>query len=230
MDTTEEAAPLALEPLMARPVAPPTPLPWSQQLWETAATSLPLLLMGLLALATWWLVRNTPQPPPQRAERAPEHVADYEMRGFKLQHYTEAGAARSVLSGDVLRHYPDDKTFEIEGVRLDWTDDEGRRTQASATRAVANEAGTEVELTGAARVHREAPPPVAGESAAEPIEIRGDHLWVHTGQEQVRSDRPITLVQGASEVRADRLRYDHRARQLELQGKVRGTLLARPRS
>lgn len=229
----DDASPLALEPLMTRPRVQPGPRTWSQRLWELATASLPLLLMALLAGATYWLVRNTPVPPEARAERELGHVADYEMRGFSLQHFTQDGGPRSVLRGERMRHFPDTRTYEIEGVLLDWTDDTGRRTEASAARAVASEDGREVELTGSARVRRGPPPPAEGgaggnganpPSAQDALEIRGEHLWVNTGEHLVRSDRPIELVQGASTVRGDRLRYDHRNQVLELQGQVRGTL------
>lgn len=222
----DDASPLALEPLMTRPRERPVPRPWSLRLWELAVTSLPLLLMALLAGATFWLVRNTPVPPEARPERSLGHVPDYEMSGFSLQHYTQEGAPTSVLRGERMRHFPDTRTFEIEGVLLDWTDDVGRRTEARAAHAVASEDGREVELSGGARVRREPPPPGSATAApGEPaLEIRSEHLWVHTGLGQVRSDRPIELIQGDSTVRADRLRYDHSNGVLELEGAVRGTL------
>ena len=35
---------------------------WLRRGWEGASVYLPVLLMGLLALGTWWLVRNAPHP------------------------------------------------------------------------------------------------------------------------------------------------------------------------
>ena len=38
------------------------------RVWEIVSIYLPIVLMGLLALGTWWLVRNAPKPvePPQQ--------------------------------------------------------------------------------------------------------------------------------------------------------------------
>ena len=56
--------PQASQPLRA-------PLPWHLRLREMLATYLPLLLMGVLALGTWWLVKNTPSAErPARRGRA----------------------------------------------------------------------------------------------------------------------------------------------------------------
>ena len=46
-----------LAPAAPRPRRSDTPrLPWHLRLVETVSAYLPLLLMALLALATWWLV------------------------------------------------------------------------------------------------------------------------------------------------------------------------------
>jgi lipopolysaccharide export system protein LptC len=48
----------------SRPAAAPRrAMPWHLRLREALSSYLPLLLMALLALATWWLVKNSPRPP-----------------------------------------------------------------------------------------------------------------------------------------------------------------------
>ena len=44
---------------------------WVRRGRESVAVYLPVLLMGLLALGTWWLVRNAPQPVLATAAVAP---------------------------------------------------------------------------------------------------------------------------------------------------------------
>ena len=71
--------------------------------------------MALLALGTWWLVRNTPRA--RRAARRPappRHEPDYSMRGFTVQRFAPDGALRVQIEGDALRHYPDTDTLEID--------------------------------------------------------------------------------------------------------------------
>ena len=45
-----------------RGVSPAPTVPWSRRIMEMVSAYLPVLLMGLLALGTWWLVKNTPLP------------------------------------------------------------------------------------------------------------------------------------------------------------------------
>ncbi|MBX9835689.1 MAG: LPS export ABC transporter periplasmic protein LptC, partial [Burkholderiaceae bacterium] len=52
--------------------------------FEGATLYLPVILMGLLALGTWWLVRNTPQAAAPTAAVAPKHEPDYFMSDFSV--------------------------------------------------------------------------------------------------------------------------------------------------
>ena len=60
----------------------PVRVSWPVRLRFVVSSYLPILLMALLALATWWLVQNTPQRPPAAPEAAPRHEPDYEMEHF----------------------------------------------------------------------------------------------------------------------------------------------------
>lgn len=190
--------------------------------WRTAlqrlSAYLPLLLMLMLAGATWWLVRHTPVPDAPRAASAPRHEPDYVMSGFSVQHHRPATGARALIEGREMRHYPDTDTVEIDEVRLRATDALGRVTHATARRALAKGDGSEVELLGGAQVRREA---AAGR---EPLEFHGEQLKVFPDTGKVLSDQPVLLRRGGMQVEAETLRYDDRQRQLQLAGRVRGSL------
>lgn len=218
----DDDGPLPLPPLGGRPPgpAPTVALPrWLR--WRAAlAGYVPVLLMALLAAATGWLVERTPLPDAPTLPGPAGHEPDYEMRGFSVQHYTEAGPARGVVEGDVVRHFPDTDALEIEGVRLRWTDLQGRVLRASAARAVAlNDTGL-VTLEGGARVTRDADR--AGEL---PLEFSGERMRFDLRAGRVASDEPVTLRQGGHVFTAGSLRYDHETRAAELGSGVRGQLL-----
>jgi lipopolysaccharide export system protein LptC len=223
--TVEDSVPLAeLEPLA--PLTPPTQRrrrtgPWHVRLWENIAVSLPAVLMALLAAATWWLVKNTPVPDPERPSAPPRHVPDYEMHKFSMQRFLPDGAPSAKVEGEALRHYPDTDTLEIDAVRLRSVDPKGLVSTASARRALANGDMSEVQLIGAARVKRE---PAAGARNGEPFEFRGEFLHLFTDTERVRSHLPVTLISGRSEIRADSLDYDHLTQTAVLAGRVKGSI------
>lgn len=204
------AAPPALDTRRAR-------LPWHLRLLETLTAYLPVLLMLLLALGTWWLVKNTPTPETDRPEPPPRHEPDYTMNDFSVQRFGVDGAMRVQIDGQRMRHYPDSDTLEIDAPRIRAIGPLGQVTVASAHRALANGDGSEVQLLGQARVVREA-------GAQRPaIEFSGEFLHAFLTTERVRSHLPVVVRQGTSEVRADGVEYDHLARIVDLKGRVRAT-------
>jgi lipopolysaccharide export system protein LptC len=182
---------------------------------EAALSYLPVLLMALLALGTWWLVKNTPVPEPERVAAPPRHEPDYTMSTFLVQRFGADGALRVQIEGERLRHYPDTDTLEVDAPRIRAFAPDGRRTDAAARRALANGDASELQLIGDASVVRGA---IAGEEA---IEFRSEFLHAFANTERVRSHLPVVVRQGGSEVRADGVLYDHLARTVDFQGRMR---------
>jgi lipopolysaccharide export system protein LptC len=190
---------------------------WPARITALASAYLPLLLMAVLALGTWWLVKNTPVPGEVRAEGAPRHEPDYAMTNFTVQRFLPAGGMRLQVEGDALRHYPDTDTLEIDKARVRAWAPNGRETVATANRAQSNGDATEVQLTGGAHVTRQA---LAGEDA---IEFKSEFLHAFFKTERVQSHLPVTVTRGRSVMTADGLEYDNVKGLLQLKGRVRAT-------
>jgi lipopolysaccharide export system protein LptC len=184
-----------------------------QALWSY----LPLLLMALLAGSTWWLVKHTPTTAPAGAEAPPRPDPDYTMTGFSISRFGPDGREVLRIAGDVLRHYPVTDRLEIEGARIHATAPDGRTTDASARRALANGDGSEVQLIGGAQVISQ----IAG---ADTLQIDSEFLHAFLRFEQLRSHLPVRLLRGGTETHAGGLTYDNLQRQLQLSGPVRVTL------
>jgi len=197
--------------------APRLPQPWHLRLREGLATYLPLLLMGLIALATWWLVKSTPGPEPVRDATPARGEPDYTMNGFVVERFASDGRMRVQIEGAEMRHYPDTDTLEIENPRIRAFGPDGRVTVASAIRALANGDGSEVQLIGDARVDSRGP-------RGEPIQFRGEFLHDFLNTERVRSHLPVVVTSNGSEFHAAGMDYDHLTGQLQLQGKMRALL------
>jgi lipopolysaccharide export system protein LptC len=194
---------------------------WSQRLRDQVVAYLPVLLMGLLALSTWWLVKSTPVPEAERAAAPARHEPDYEMTNFLVQRFAADGSLRVQIEGLSLRHYPDTDTLEIEAPRIRAFAPDGRITDASAQRGLANGDASEVQLSGGATVLRGAT------ATSEAIEFRGEFLHAFANTERLRSHLPVQVRRGGTEVRADGVLYDHLAGTIELQGRMRAVLTPR---
>jgi lipopolysaccharide export system protein LptC len=187
---------------------------------ELLGAYLPLLLMALLALGTWWLVKNTPRPaaggdgPPLR------HDPDYEMRDFAITRFGVDGRATVRIEGAWLRHYPDTDRIEIESARMQARSPDGRVTRAHAAHALANGDGTEWQLSGGAQV-------VAQARSGPPLEVNSEFLQVFVPTERIRSDRPVTVRQGSDEISAGGIDADNLAQKMQLAPPVRASFSPR---
>lgn len=190
--------------------------------WDHASLYLPVVLMGVLALGTYWLVRSTPVFTAPEPERAPVHEPDYFMKQFNVRTFDAAGRIKSEVFGVEARHYPDTDQLEIDQVRIHSFDEHGRMTTATARRAVTNSDGSEVELMGDALVVREAS---SGKQTSPRLSFSGEYLKAFLNTEKVQSDKPVLLTRGKDQFTADTMAYDNFSQVIELKGRVKGLLV-----
>jgi lipopolysaccharide export system protein LptC len=192
---------------------------WRQRLLDgqqVVSAYLPLLLMALLALATWWLVQNTPGLLKPTGDRPKRHEPDYSMQDFTVERFGVDGRLTLRIQGREMRHYPDDDTLEIDQPRLRSVDPQGRLTVATARLGRARADGSEVQLLGDADVRSEAPD-------APPVEFRSEFLHAFIDQQRLRTHLPVRIRQGGSEMQAQGLDYDHARRLVQTQGRSRAS-------
>jgi lipopolysaccharide export system protein LptC len=208
--------PISVGPAPRAPLRPP--LPWHQRARELLATYLPLLLMLMLALATWWLVKNTPKPDTAQDSKAPPGEPDYTMDRFVVERFDKEGRLVARIRGDRLRHYVDIDRIEVDEARVRFVADDGRVTLAQGRRAITNGDGSELQLLGDAHVTSSGP-------RGEAIEFRGEFLHAFLNTERVRSHLPVVITRDGNEFRAAGMDYDHLSGLLQLQGQMRALLL-----
>ena len=190
---------------------------WLHNTLNQASTYLPIFLMGLLAMGTWWLVKNTPIFEPRRGQAAPRHEPDYTMQDFTVRRFDAQGELSAVMQGHQARHYPDTDSLEIDQVRLRAIGAQGEVTTAQARTGWSNHDGSELRLQGEALVIREA-------TATEPaITFKGESLTALSQQQQISSEEPVTIERAGLRVDAASMTYDHASRTAQAQGRVQAT-------
>ena len=196
--------------------------------WERVSVYLPIILMGLMALGTYWLARNTPSLGVAESRRAEVHEPDNLMRRFSIKTFDPSGRLKSEVFGTEARHYPDTDTIEIDQPRIRSFNVRGEVTVATARLAISNGDGTEVQLIGDAVVTREAVKDKSGNIRPR-LQFRGEFLHAYLDSERVASHKPVELTRGDDRFTADSLEYDNLEQVMDLRGRVRGTLIPEAR-
>ncbi len=212
--------PISLGPAAGGARSGAAALPWPLRLREALASALPLLLMVLLAVGSWWLVRNAPQPLEPRPPAATRVEPDYTMTGFMVQRFGADGRLRVQIEGRQLRHLPAAGRLEIEGATIRAFAADGAETVATARQAMADDQSTEVQLMGGARV-------VARSSRGEDVVLEGERLLLYPQERRVFSDQAVRVRRGADEFEATGMEYRQDTGVLELLGPMRGVFAPR---
>lgn len=172
---------------------------------DRASIYLPLGLMALLAVASYWLLRSTPEPPPLKLAVPLTSEPDHLLRGFTMRSYGADGGLQIEIQGAEARHRPDSGAMEIDQARLRMLG-EGPLTWARADRMSANADKTRFVLDGAAEVQRAGGKAINGSDLA-PMRFVGNLLVIERQPDRLWSDQPVAMWRGQDHIEADNMDY-----------------------
>jgi lipopolysaccharide export system protein LptC len=189
---------------------------------------LPIVMLLLLALGSWWLARNTPEAAQASPQLPQRQDPDYYLTRFSVKNFDPQGQLVSEILGEKARHFPITDLLEIEGARF--RSSRGSRvTTGQSDRAYSNADGSELQLVGNARVVQEPLRDAQGRELPR-LEIRSDFLHAFLRTEQIKSDQPVTIMRGADQFNGDRLLFNKIDGVVQLDGRVRVLLNPPPHS
>lgn len=197
-----------------------------RKLIDQLSIYLPVLLMGLLALASYWLLRATPTPEAVEAERPVSVEPDYFMRRFSVKAFDGQGTLKTEVKGVEARHYPATDMVEIDDARIRHIGEQGLPTLATAKLVTTNGDNTEFVLRGNAVIVREAGNDVNGKPQPR-LEFQGEFLHIFLEPDRIVSDRPVTLLRGNDRLVADTLNYTGEDQIADFKGRVKVQLAPR---
>lgn len=192
--------------------------------WDRLSIYLPIVLMGLFALATFWLIRSAPAAIEAAPGKPVRHEADYFLRNFSIKAFDVQGKLKNEVFGAEARHYPDTDTLEIDTVRMRAIGENGLPTVATARRAVSDATGDDVQLFGDVQVRRQQAPGKSGAARGD-AEYRSEYLHVQSDLGKATTHLPVVISQGQDRFSGDAMAYDDNTSVIELTGRVRGVLL-----
>ncbi len=188
---------------------------------------LPAVMLGLLALLTYWLVQNSPIVNDPETPASKSSKPDAFFYRFKLVGFDERGNWRLQIEGAQAWHRPDLDSYEIDRPQMTQRDEKtGMLTSVRADKARTDDDGRVVQLFGQAHIQRAAYTDAQGKKQ-DPLDVRSDYLMLDDLRQTVETHLPVTIVRGSDRLSANRLSAQQLDGTLQLEGRVQGTLAPR---
>jgi lipopolysaccharide export system protein LptC len=201
-----------------------------RQAIDALGRGLPLMLMTVLTLGTFWLVQeHTPNTSPE-LDTTPTHRPDYVLKGFSAITLDEKGFAHHQFTAKRMVRYQDTQETDVEHPFFQvyaHTDTQGRQHpayQLHSTTGTLSGDGSVLNLYGQAQLERGKVLPTG-----QPLRVSSAHFraWLYT--DILESPTTTRIEQGPSVLVAQNFRYDNQQLSLAFSGRVSGTLSAVPR-
>ncbi|MDZ4263713.1 MAG: LPS export ABC transporter periplasmic protein LptC [Pseudomonadota bacterium] len=183
-----------------------------------------LFVVLALALLSWWFQRQ--ESSPGVGQQGSAHVVDYSMSDFEVTAMDEAGRPRHRLRAVLMEHYADDGSAELEqpqlllylpaGPTAATAPSATERWSLRAERARLYNDGSVALLEGAVQAQH-----VDGSDKVL-LELQTRDLWVYVDEQRAESDQLVEIRERHGITRAQGLKIDLKAGQIELLAAVRG--------
>ena len=187
----------------------------------------PVLLLGSLAALTYWLDAQV-QPAPAHRDGSTRHDPDLFLSDFKAVTFDARGLPRESLSAASAEHFPDNDSAELRAPKLSLTET-GRPTMTiTADRGRIESGRDQGDFIGNVQFTRAAPDrPSTDGTPSGPVTLTTSLLHVFTREERVTTDRPVTVEEPRGIIRGRGLQFDNKAKRVQIQSHVSGTLQPR---
>ena len=181
----------------------------------------PMVVMGVLALASWWLVRSLPDLGGPQVPKVVRSDPDYSLRNFSVQAFRPDGTLYREVLGTEGHHYPDTDELHIQQVRFRGLSQNGSRMNAHAQQGMASSDGERVTLQGNAVAVREA----LGTSPA--ITLQGQELVAWPKKEELKSTQPVRIERAKDVFTGNTMDFNAKTGEYQLKGQVSAVLAPR---
>ena len=185
---------------------------------DKVTLSLPLIVLGLLAMGSWWLVRSMPELLIATTASTVRQEPDYTLENFSFRSFDATGRMTHELHGEQAKHYPASDELDIQKVRIVSISETGSRINAQALQGIATGDGNQVTLIGEVQAIR----PAFG--ASPRLELHGERLLALVKEHRLLSSEPVRIVRDQDVFTGNSMNFNSDSGEYILQGRVRGLL------
>ncbi len=181
-----------------------------------ASTFFPIVLVALLAAATWWLERVVELSEPQASAKA-RHDPDAVVDRFTVLRLGPDGKLASTLAAVKMLHFPDDETTELFEPRVVQYPQGAPPVRMRGDRGTVTKNGDEVHIHDNVVVTRDATPD------RPELRVETTYLHVFPKEEVARTPEPVVITEGDSRLAGVGMEVRGKTRELELHARVKGS-------
>jgi lipopolysaccharide export system protein LptC len=184
---------------------------------------LPMLLMAVLTLGTYWMVQmNEPNLDTEKQKR---HVPDYIMDGIVVTTLGPEGNTKFRVVGQKLVHYEDDASSEIDWPIARRFHETKPAITVKSNKGFLDGDMTVLDLVGNASLTRPAQAASATQAGSARLFMSSSKFTVLMNEDIVKTNRPVNLEQGLSIMTSQEgAIFDNVHQKLTMIGQVKGRI------
>lgn len=182
-----------------------------------------IALCAALVLGSFWLLGVMRKKGDANVADVPRTAPDYYVEKFTFVKMAKSRTARYNITGDLMKHYPADDSYEItRPIINNLTSGRPAMVMRSDTARV-NSDSSEVRMSGNVDVDR----PAFGPSAR--FHLKSTYLVLLPDDDIMKTDKPVELLLGTTTLNGIGMLANNAKRQIDLSQRVHGQFLPAPR-
>ena len=189
----------------------------NQRAYDRLAAGFAVLLLAVLATATYYLAAMADRSPFVDQGRQQRHEPDYFVEHVELTRLNPQGQPLYRMKATRLNHYPDDDSIDFVQPALTSLDPAKPLVTITADRGKSTSGGVETHLYDNVVLTR------APFGEAPQMRVQSQYMLLLSEQDIARTDQPVHITYGDSVLDGTGMEFNNDTRQLELFSKVRGT-------
>jgi lipopolysaccharide export system protein LptC len=177
---------------------------------ERFAITVSLVILTLLVMGSWWAAdysqRAVEIDPPVRLT----HERDHWATQIVLVRTDEKGLVIHRLEGDLMEHFPDDKSYDVYRPRAFGLKADSPLTIATSQTATVFDEGDRIVMKGDVVLLRLA------DAERQPLNFRSDEVTLLIKKDLAYTDLPAIATSGRSRMSGTGMRYNNATQQLDV--------------
>jgi len=177
---------------------------------ERASIVVSIIILALLVMGSWWAVDQSQRAvqidPPSRLT----HERDTWAQKIVLVRTNDKGIVIHRLEGDLMEHFPDDKSYELHSPLAYTLKEENPLTVATSKIAFIYDEGNRIVMRGDAVLLR------LGDDERQPLNFRSEEITMLVDKDLAYTDLPAVATSGRSRMSGVGMRFNNATQQLDV--------------